>query len=138
MGLKLVWRRPFLTITQLIILLAVIIGLYVALDLSRRAQAGRTVGIGEESLRSAIEVESTRNVELMATLIYVQSKEYVAVYAREEGGFLLPGERKVVPLMVELTPAPETPVDPTPDPAINARPWQAWWQLLTDEPMPTR
>ena len=119
-------------------MLAVIIGLYVALDLSRRAQAGRTVGIGEESLRSAIEAESTRNVELAATLIYVQSKEYVAVYAREEGGFLLPGERKVVPLMVELAPASEMQVEPTPDPAINARPWQAWWQLLTDEPMPTR
>jgi hypothetical protein len=134
---KLVWRRPFLTITQLIILLTVIIGLYVALDLSRRAQAGRMVGIGEESLRRAIEFESTRKVELKATLTYVESEEYVAVYAREEGGFLLPGERKVVPLVVELTPAPEIAAEPTPDPAINARPWQAWWQLISDAPLPT-
>ena len=135
---KLVWRRPFLTITQLIILLAVIIGLYVALDLSRRAQAGRLVGVGEESLRSAIEFESTRQIRLKATLTYVESEEYVAVYAREEGGFLLPGERKVVPLMVELTPEPKIPIEPTLDPAIDARPWQAWWQLISDAPLPTR
>ncbi|GMQ78738.1 MAG: hypothetical protein BMS9Abin02_1272 [Anaerolineae bacterium] len=135
---KLVWRRPFLTITQLIILLAVIIGLYVALDLGRRAQAGRMVGVGEDSLRRAIEYESTRQVELKATLTYVESEEYVAVYAREEGGFLLPGERKVVPLVVELTPAPEIPLEATPDPAIYARPWQAWWQLISDAPLPTR
>ena len=135
---KAVWRRPFLTITQLAILLVVIIGLYVALDLSRRAQASRSVGIGEESLRGAIEFESTRNVELQATLIYVDSDEYVAIYAREEGGLLLPGERKVVPLIVALTPEPERAHEPTPDPAINARPWQAWWQLLSDAPLPSR
>jgi len=96
------------------------------------------VGIGEESLRRAIEFESTRKVELKATLTYVESEEYVAVYAREEGGFLLPGERKVVPLVVELTPAPEMAAEPTPDPAIKARPWQAWWQLISDAPLPTR
>ena len=26
----------------------------------------------------------------------------------------------------------------TPDPALEAQPWQAWWRLLTDAPQPTR
>ncbi len=134
---KIVWKRPLLTFTQLIILLAVLIGLYVALDLNRRAQAGRLVGIGEGSLRSELELESTRQVGLQATLIYVESDDYVSVYAREEGGFLLPGEKKVVPLIIAASPEPLMPEESTPDPAEYARPWQAWWQIFTDSPMPT-
>lgn len=135
---KYVWRRPLLSFSQLVILLAVLIGLYVVLDLNRRAQAGRLVGVGEESLRSELDKASTRQVELQATLIYVKSDEYVSAYAREEGGFLLPGEKRVVPLIVAATPASVLAEQPTPDPAENARPWQAWWQLLTDSTMPSR
>ena len=134
---KIVWKRPLLTFTQLIILLAVMIGLYVVLDLNRRAQAGRLVGVGEGSLRSELELESTRQVELQATLIYVESDDYVSVYAREEGGLLLPGEKKVVPLIIAASPEPLIPDEPKLDPAEYARPWQAWWQIFTDSPMPS-
>ena len=92
MRLKVIWRRPLLTLTQLIVLLFVIAALIVVLDLNRRAKAGRLVGVGEDELRAELAVETTRQVELQATLTYVQSDDYVAVYAREEGGFLLPGE----------------------------------------------
>jgi hypothetical protein len=135
---KFSWRRPILTLTQVVILVAVLIGLYVALDLNRRARAGRLVGVGEDALRHELAAEQTRQVELQATLSYVQSEEYVSVYAREEGGLLLPGERRVVPLLVEATPGPQVAPTPTPDPATYARPWQAWWQLLTDAPLPQR
>lgn len=135
---KLVWRKPLLTLTQFLILLAVIIGLIIALDLNRRAREGRLVGVGEEALRIELELESTRQVELQATLAYVQSEDYIAVYAREEGGYLLPGEKRVVPLVIETTPVPTPAAAPTPDPGLNARPWQAWWQLLTDLPIPSR
>jgi cell division protein FtsB len=130
--------RPLLTVPQLAILLVVLAGLIIALDLNRRAQAGRLVGVGEEALQSELELEITRQVELQATLAYVQSEDYVAAYARDEGGYLLPGEKRVVPLLIEATPSPEPEAPATPDPATLARPWQAWWRLLTDAPYPSR
>jgi len=128
--------RPLLTIPQIFVLLAIIAALFIALDLNRRAEAGRLVGVGEETLQAEVNLEATRQVELQATLEYVQSEDYVAAYARDEGGYLLPGERRVVPLLIESPPEPTQPPAATPDPAINARPWQAWWRLLTDAPQP--
>ncbi len=135
---KFVWGRPLLTLTQFLVLAAVIIGLIVALDLNRRAQAGRLVGADGAVLEEELEFQQTRQVELQATLVYVQSDEYVEVYAREEGGFLLPGETGIVPLLIEATPSPEPQTTPAPDLADSAQPWQAWWQLLFDAPLPAR
>jgi cell division protein FtsB len=135
---KLSRLRPLLTLTQVLILLAVVAGIIIALDLNRRAQAGRLVGVGEDALQMELESEVTRQVQLQATLSYVQSDDYVAAYARDEGGYLLPGERRVVPILIEATPSPEPPPPPTPDPAHLGRPWQAWWRLLTDAPYPGR
>ena len=131
-------QRPLLTLPQIFILIAIIIALFVALNLNRRAEAGRLVGAGESSLQAEVELETTRQVELQATLEYVQSDDFVAAYARDEGGYLLPGEKRIVPLTIDATPQPTSPPPPTPDPIAQARPWQAWWRLLTDAPQPTR
>lgn len=130
--------RPLLNLPQLLFLLAIIAAIAFAIDLNRRAQAGQLVGVGEEALKVQINQESTRQVELQATLEFVVSDDYIAFYARNEGGMLLPGERRIVPILLEATPEPTALPPPTPDPAINAKPWQAWWQLLTDAPRPTR
>ncbi|MBK6324981.1 MAG: hypothetical protein KA362_04290 [Chloroflexi bacterium] len=135
---KLFRQRPLLTIPQILILLTVVAALFIGLDLTRRAQAGQLVGVGEASLEREVSIESTRQLELQATLAYVQSDEYVAAYAREEAGYVLPGEKRVVPMVAEATPGPPPAAAATPDPAINARPWQAWWQLLSDAPQPVR
>jgi cell division protein FtsB len=129
-------QRPLLTLPQFIVMLAIIFAIYVALDLNRRARAGQLVGIGEEALKQELMLETTRQVELQATLDYVQSDDYVAAYARDEGGQLQPGEVRVVPLPIEATPLPPAAPAVTPDPALDARPWQAWWRLLTDAPHP--
>lgn len=136
MRLRFVWRRPLLTLTQVVVLLFVLAALFVVLDLNRRAKAGRLVGVGKESLQEELSEESTRQVELQATLSYVQSEEYVSIYAREEGGYLLPGEKRIVPLINDAAPVATSAAVSTPDPALFSRPWQAWWQLLTDQPLP--
>lgn len=133
---KLFRQKSLLTVPQILILLAVLAGLFIALDLNRRAQLGRLAGAGEAELLEEIQAEGTRQVELQATATYVNSEHYVEAYAREEGGYVLPGERRVVPLIVEGTPAPSPTPVPTPDPAASAYPWQAWWRLLTDAPLP--
>ncbi len=130
--------RPLLNVPQVIFLLVIAGAIIIAIDLNRRAQAGRLVGSGEEALRVQVEGEATRQVQLQATLEYVTSDDYVAAYARNEGGMILPGERRVVPLLQEATPEPTALPPATPDPALEARPWQAWWRLLTDAPQPTR
>ena len=135
---KLFRQRPLLSIPQIIILLIVIGILFIGLDLTRRAQAGRLVGVGEESLQQEISLEATRQIELQATLEYVQSDDYVEAYARDEGGYILPGEKRIVPMPVEAPPGAAPEALPTPDPAAAARPWQAWWQLLSDAPQPSR
>lgn len=135
---RLLRLRPLLTLPQIVVLLAVLAALIIALDLNRRAQAGRRVGVGEAALRAEIAVESTRQVELKATLVYVQSDDYVMTTAREEQGMILPGEKRVAPLLIEATPTPVAPPAVTPDPAAYARAWQAWWRLLTDAPLPNQ
>lgn len=135
---KLFKQRPLLSIPQFFILLIVIGILFIGLDLTRRAQAGRLVGVGEETLQEEINLEATRQIELQATLEYVQSNDYVEAYARDEGGYILPGEKRVVPMPIEAPSDTTQEIAPTPDPAVNARPWQAWWQLLSDAPQPTR
>jgi cell division protein FtsB len=135
---KLLGQRPLLTVPQLLVLLAVIAGLFIAIDLNRRAEAGRNVGVGAEDLHAEIEAESTRQVQLKATATFVHSEGYVEEYARNEGGYLQAGEVRVVPLYVEGTPVPTPLPENAPDPATRALPWQAWWRLLTDAPLPVR
>ncbi len=130
--------RPLLNLPQVILLIVLAAAILVAVDYNRRGQAGRLAGQGEEALRSQIDAESTRQVELQATLEYVTSDDYVASFARNEGGMIQPGERRIVPLLQEATPEPTPTPPPTPDPALQAKPWQAWWRLLTDIPQPTR
>jgi len=131
-------RRSLHSAAQIVVLLVVIAALFIVLDLNRRARDGRLVGAGAEVLQAELDEETTRQVELKATLEFVQGDEYVAIYAREEGGMLLPGEKRIVPLIVEATPGPPPQSQPTPDPALYARPWQVWWSLLTDAPLPAR
>lgn len=130
--------RPLFSLPQVIFFLVIAGAIIIAIDLNNRAQAGRLVGSGEEALQAQIDREATRQVELQATLEYVSSDDYVAAYARNEGGMILPGERRIVPMLQEATPEPTPAPPPTPDPALDARPWQAWWRLLTDAPQPTR
>lgn len=133
---RLFGQRPLLTLPQILVLLAIAAGLFIAVDLNRRAQAGRLVGVGEDDLRAEVNEQSTRQVELRATEQYVQSQSYVESYARNEGNYIRPGEQRVVPLVVESAPQPTPVASATPDPALQALPWQAWWRLLTDAPQP--
>jgi cell division protein FtsB len=131
-------QRPLLTLPQILVILGILAALFIALDLNRRAQDGALVGSDEAIIQEELTLQVTRQVELQATLEYVQSEDYIAAYARDEGGFLLPGEKRIVPLPLEVTAAPVVLLEITPDPAASARPWQAWWRLLTDAPHPIR
>ena len=138
MKMRFLQQRPVLSPIQLIALVAVILALIIALDLNRKARAGEAAGAGEAALQAEIDLEETRQVQLLATRDYVQSDDYVASYARNEAGYVQPGEVRVVPLTIEETPMPTPLPTATPDPVGSASPWQAWWELLTDANQPTK
>lgn len=129
-------QRPLVTIPQIVIFLVISVSLIIAIDINRRNRMGQVMGGGEIALEAQVEAEQTRQVELKATLEYVQSDDYVAAYARSEAGFLQPGERRVVPLVIETVEEPTPIPAPTVDPLQDAQPWQAWWQLLLDGEQP--
>jgi hypothetical protein len=131
-------QRPLLSLPQVLVLAGIVFAVFIGFDLNRRAQAGAEIEMTEEIVEEKVRLETTRQVELIMTREYVESDAYVAAYARNEAGQVLPGEKKIVPLLINAT-AVATPVPTaTPDPAYDARPWQAWWRLLTDAPLPSR
>ena len=131
-------QRPLLSLPQILILAGIVFGVFIGFDLNRRAQAGALMEVNEEVMVEKVSIEKTRQVELVMTREYVKSEAYVEDYARNEASQLKPGEMRIVPLFVDITPIATPVPTSTPDPAYNARPWQAWWRLLSDAPMPTR
>ncbi|MEM7801240.1 MAG: hypothetical protein AAF633_18755 [Chloroflexota bacterium] len=130
-------RKTLVTIPQVLIIFGVIFILFLAVNNNRRSPTAEPETSDQSILESQVAAEGTRQIELEATLSYVQSDDYVAAYARDEGGQLLPGEKRVVPIITEAAPLPTSTPLPTPDPIHVSRPWQAWWQLLTDSPLPS-
>ncbi len=130
--------RFTLTLTQLALLGLAALGVWVFIDWSRTSFDRESLHLIELTFAAEVSAESTRQVELQATLTYVQGELYPNEVLHNEGGLVLPGERVIIPNLVQSTPEAPPPVPPTPDPLVNARPWQMWWRLLTDAPAPTR
>jgi len=131
-------QRPLLSLPQILIIAGIVFGVFIGFDLNRRAQVGALMEFNEEVMQEKVSIEETRQVELMLTREYVKSEAYIEDFARNEAGQLKPDEKKIVPLLINVTPMATLMPTATPDPAYNARPWQAWWRLLTDAPIPSR
>jgi len=131
-------RKPLLSLPQVIALAVVIVSLMTAIDLARKERAGKLVGVDEPILRERLASMETREAELRVTLEYVKSDDYVEEYARSEAGQLLPGEKRVVPLIVPdesaSIPRGERRLETVSQGPIS--PWMVWWRLLTDAPLP--
>ncbi|MEM9775089.1 MAG: hypothetical protein AAF902_10945 [Chloroflexota bacterium] len=131
-------ERPLFTLPQIIILLLVIGVLYFTITINRRNQSGELM-LGERQIvEEQVALESTRQIELEATLEYQLGDESVEDYARNEGGLLQNGEVRVKPEFIEATPVPTPLPVVTRDPLLDAQPWQAWWKMISDSPRPTR
>ncbi len=125
-------KRWAIGLPQVLIIIGILISLGLAVDLTAKARTGRTITASEARLDRLVEAERERGKQLEVTLAYVLSDDYVADYARNEGGMTLPGEVRVVPM---LHPPPLTPTPmPTPLPIVPIPddPWEAWWMLFFD------
>lgn len=131
-------EHPLLTLPQIVIVLLVIGILYFTIVINRRNQAGELMLEERQIVEAQVELEGTRQIELQATLEYRTGDESVEDYARNEGGLLQSGEVRVKPELIETTAVPTPAPVVTRDPLLDAKPWQAWWKLLSDAPRPTR
>ena len=131
-------QRPLLSLPQVLVLVSIVVAIYIGVDLNHRAQTGRLIQANELSLEERVALESTRQVELMVTRDYVNSDDYVADHARNEASMVMPGEIRIVPLHSGTSPLPTVVATVTPDPAYDARAWQAWWRLFSDAALPSR
>ena len=131
-------QRPLLSLPQVVVLIAIVVSIYIGVDLNHRAQTGRLIQANELALEEKMALETTRQIELMVTREYVSSDDYVADYARNEAGMIMPGELRIVPLQMSTFTLAVAEATVTPDPAIDARAWQAWWRLFSDAALPSR
>ena len=131
-------QRSLLSLPQVLVLVAIVVAIYIGVDLNHRAQTGRLIRANEISLLEKVALETTRQIELVVTREFVNSDDYVAAYARNEAGMVKPGELRIVPLELGSLPLPTAVASVTPDPAIDARAWQAWWRLISDAALPSR
>lgn len=131
-------RRPVFSLPQFLVLAGVSVALVLALGLDAGITENRAPRPQEAAMSMRLAEERERNRQLKITLTYVHSDDYVEYYARNEGGMILPGEKRVVPIFDPPQPTP-TPVPP-PIIAVSAptSPFEAWWMLFFDSPSPGR
>jgi len=129
-------KHPILNLPQFLIIVGILMALVVTLSLNLKGRENDALSAEEAALATLVAQEKQRQAQLHLTLTYVSSGDYVADYARNEGGMLLPGERRVVPL--PNPPPPTSTPMPTPVQAVAGprTPFEAWWLLFFDGPAP--
>ena len=120
-------RRRVFTLTQLVIVFAIVSVLWLALDFSRRVVSAQRIQSETARTREQVSYEATRQVDLQNELVYVQSDAYVEDWARSDMKMVRPGEHLVIPIFP--TPAPVDPAAPAPPPTAPS-PWTVWSTLL--------
>lgn len=129
-------RQLPITLVQILFVFAALAALFFVVRYNQNEANYQVMLSSQATFEAAVAAEATRQVQLVATQTYVESATYVEDYFRNEAGMVQPGERRVVPRIIELTPLPTPTPPPQQDTATLARPWQMWWRLLTDAPQP--
>ncbi len=130
-----------LTSLQLMLAVALTIGLVLALNFSSRISLDRDLARIHAEFTREIDRLLARQEQLIAELDYVKSDAYVEYWARDEGKMVREGEFLILPKSVG-------PADPAPARQRRlvefqtTRPepdnWALWWALFFDVPPPGR
>lgn len=134
-------RRDQLSSMQLMIAAILAIGLLLAINFSSRIAAGQPLQQLYGQVQAEIDHLRREQAELIAERDFVRSDAYVEQWARDEGKMVRSGEVLVVPVPSANTPRSQgqtaaqqsVPVQTTPR---DPEPWQVWWALFFDSPVP--
>ena len=128
-----------LTSIQLMLAVALTVGLMLALNFSSRISLDRDLARIHAEFSREIETLLARQAQLVAELEYVKSDAYVEYWARDEGKMIREGEFLILPQRVgaaESEPAPPRRLVEfqTTRPQPGNR--ELWWALFFDGPPP--
>ncbi len=127
------------TSIQLMLAVALTIGLVLALNFSSRISLDRDLARIHAEFSSEIDLLLVEQKRLIAELDYVKSDDYVEYWARDEGKMIREGEFLILPQSVGAAAAEPTPprrlvefqtTEPKP------KNWELWWALFFDGPPP--
>lgn len=135
---------PLVSKIQFAGIVVMTIVLFLIVDYGQRASTSFYVSQAEAQLKADIAVELTRQAQLTARRDYVSSREYVEKWAREKAHMVLPGDKPMILVTVEVTPAADNAVADAAAPDGDASPapptgvatpepaWRQWWRLFFD------
>jgi cell division protein FtsB len=116
------------SISSVWLLIALVIGILIVGDLTRRMTDSRRMEREAQELAMAVEALEAENAELEQMISTALDDSNVASWARSEAKLVLDGERLVVPLPAEdalRDSEAKAPIAVEPP-----SPWEVWWALL--------
>ncbi len=126
---------------QLMLAVALTIGLVLALNFSSRIKLDRDLGRIHDEFASEIEALLAEQKMLAAELNYVKSDAYVEYWARDEGKMIREGEFLILPQGVGVesaTPATTRRLVEFETTKPEPKNWELWWALFSDDPPPNQ
>jgi len=110
------------------LLIALIIGVLIFGDLTRRMTDARRMERDGRMLATEVSQLTTANSVLETQIAQANEEANVARWARAEAKLVLEGERLVVPLPAERLAEQEPPAPELAQDALST--WEIWWALL--------
>ncbi len=128
-----------LTSVQVMLAVALTLGLVLALNFSSRIKLDRDLGRIHDDFAREIDGLLADQRSLLSELDYVKSDAYVEYWARDEGKMVRDGEVLVLPQGVgeqDIMPASPRRLFDLETTAPEPENWQLWWALFFDGPPP--
>ncbi len=129
--------RRRLTSVQVILAVALTLGLVLALNFSGRITLDRDLGRIHTEFGREIDSLLAEQKSLLAELEYVKSDAYVEYWARDEGKMIKEGEVLILPQGVgvqDALPAATRQLVAFETTRPEPENWQLWWALFFDAP----
>ena len=130
-----------LTSIQVMLAVALSIGLVLALNFSSRISLDRDLARIHVEFSREIETLLAQQKQLVAELDYVKSEAYVEYWARDEGKMAREGEFLILPQGVgvaDYEPSPPRRWVEFQTTQPQPKNWELWWALFFDEPPPAQ
>ncbi|RME90454.1 MAG: hypothetical protein D6770_02400 [Anaerolineae bacterium] len=116
---------------QVLLLGGVFLLILLVMDFNARLENLNRLERSLKTVRAEATQASQTQVALQTAIAYATSEQAVEEWAREEAGYIQPGDQPVVPL-----PVPGSTPTATPVPTVTLTPvenWQVWWELFFGE-----
>ncbi|MCY4466477.1 MAG: septum formation initiator family protein [Chloroflexi bacterium] len=133
------WKR--LTSVQVMLAVALALGLVLILNFSGRISLDRDLGRIHAQFEAEIADLQSEQQRLRLQLDYVKSDAYVEIWARDDGKMIREGEVLIMPKSIASDLSAQTATTSLvafETTAPKPKNWQLWWALFFDSPPPDR